>query len=396
MSSQSSAQSSFGATPLWRDERFLRAAAQVISAALIIGLLIWIVSNVLEAADQRGLGLGFDFLDQAAGFPIGEGVVPYEPADSFLYAFWVGILNTIKVAVIGILLTTGLGTLVGLARISTNWMISRLALVYIELHRNVPVLVLLFIWYFAVFTQLPRVRDSIQLPGPIYLNQRGLYLTWPHLSDTGAAFAIAVVIGLGVSVASWIVLRNIRLRTGKDMHHRLVAIAVLVGASGLGWLLSGSEPLVFDAPVLEGFNFRGGLALTPEYAALLVGLVTYTAAFIAEIVRAGIQAVDKGQREAARSVGLGSTQVLILVIIPQALRVIIPPLISQYLNLTKNSSLALAIGYPELFTVGRIMINQAGRAVPVFVMIMAAYLSMSLITSIILNIYNRRIGRAHQ
>lgn len=374
----------------------MRAAAQVISAALVIGLLIWIITNLLEAAEQRGLGLGFGFLDQAAGFPIGEGVIPYDPSDSFLYAFWVGVLNTVKVAVVGIVLTTVLGTLVGLARLSANWLVSRLALAYIELHRNVPVLVLLFIWYFAVFAQLPRVQDSVELPGPIYLNQRGLYLTWPHLSDTGAIFAIAVVLGLIVSVTAWITLRNIRLRTGRKTHFTAVSAALLVAIAAIGWLISGGEPLVFDVPVLEGFNFSGGLTLTPEYAALLIGLVTYTAAFVAEVVRAGIQAVDKGQLEAARAVGLRSNQVLWLVIIPQALRVIIPPLISQYLNLTKNSSLALAIGYPELFTVGRIMINQAGRAIPVFVMIMLAYVFMSLLTSVILNIYNRRVQRAHR
>ncbi len=372
----------------------MRAAAQLASAALVIGLLIWIVTNLVRAAEQRGLGLGFDFLDQAAGFPIGEGVIPYDPSDSFLYAFWVGVLNTIKVAVVGILLTTILGTLVGLARLSTNWLVSRLALAYIELHRNVPVLVLLFIWYFAVFTQLPAVRESIELPGPTYINQRGLFLTWPHLSESGAAFAAAVILGLIVSAISWIVLRNIRLRTGRWSHFTAVSVVLLIGISAIGWAASGGEPLVFDVPELQGFNFTGGLSLTPEYAALLIGLVTYTAAFIAEVVRAGIQAVDKGQREAARSVGLGSNQVLWLVIIPQALRVIIPPLISQYLNLTKNSSLALAIGYPELFTVGRIMINQAGRALPVFVMIMLTYVTMSLITSLILNIYNRRVYRA--
>lgn len=374
----------------------LRAAAQVVSAVLVLGFLVLIVTNLIEAAEQRGLGLGFAFLDQAAGFPIGEGIIPYDPSNSFRYAFLIGVLNTLKVAVVGILLTTVLGTVVGLARLSTNWLVRRLALAYIELHRNIPVLVLLFIWYFAVFTRLPGVRDSIVLPGPTYLNQRGLYLTWPHLSPTGGTFAGAVAFGLIVSVVAWLVLRDIRLRTGRRTYFTAVSAALLLVISGLGWVLSGGQPLIFDVPELQGFNFRGGISLTPEYAALLIGLVTYTAAFIAEVVRAGIQAVDKGQLEAARSVGLGSNQVLWLVIIPQALRVIIPPLISQYLNLTKNSSLALAIGYPELFTVGRIMINQAGRAVPVFVMIMASYLSMSLITSVILNIYNRRIGRAHR
>ncbi len=379
------------ATPLWRDERVLRAAAQIISAVVVIGFLIWTVINLIEAAEQRGLSLGFRFLREPAQFPISESIIPYDPSQTFGYAFLVGVLNTLKVALVGILLTTILGTAVGLARLSSNWLLSRLALAYIEIHRNIPLLVLLFLWYFAVFNKLPAARESAQLPGPIYLNQRGLYLTWLRLTPTGSTFAIFLIAGIILAIVAWILLRRRRELTGRPTYFGAVSFGVLALVPALGWLISGGDPVYLDIPVFEGFNYSGGLRLTPEFAGMLVGLVMYTAAFIAEVVRAGIQAVDRGQLEAARATGLSTFQILGLVIIPQALRVIIPPLISQYLNLTKNSSLALAIGYADLFNVGRIMINQAGRAVPIFGMIMATYLTLSLITSAILNIYNRRI-----
>jgi general L-amino acid transport system permease protein len=390
MASSVSSQSS-DRIPLWRDERVLRITAQLISAVVVIGGLIWFVLNLLEAAEQRGLSLGFEFIKDTAGFPISESVIPYDDSYPFGTAFLVGLLNTLKVAVVGVLAATVLGTLVGLARLSTNWLFSRIALIYIELHRNIPLLVLLFIWYFAVFNKLPPAKESLEIPGPSYLNQRGLYLTWPRLTEAGTSFLIFFIIGAVLAIVTWIYLLNLRERLGRNTYFAGASLSVLFLFSLIGLALSGWNPFWIDTPVFEGFNFSGGLRLTPEFAALLVGLVMYTAAFIAEVVRAGIQAVDRGQMEAARAIGLSPSQVLGLVIIPQALRVIIPPMISQYLNLTKNSSLALAIGYADVFNVGRIMINQAGRAVPIFGMIMLTYLIMSLITSLILNIYNRRI-----
>jgi general L-amino acid transport system permease protein len=378
--------------PVWRDERVLRIAAQVISAIIVIALLYWAFINIIHAADQRGLSLGFSFLREAAGFPIGESDLPYDPSRSFLYAFLVGVFNTLKVAIVGIFFATILGTLVGIARLSSNWLVSRLALVYIEFHRNIPLLVLLLLWYRGVFTSgLPDVQGSITLPGPVYLNQRGLYLTWPKLTPTGSPFVISIVLGLILAILAWIYLRRMQERTGRSTYFAFVSLGILIVLPLIGYLLANSNPIEFEIPVLSGFNFSGGYHLTPEFAALLVGLVTYTAAFIAEVVRAGIQAVDRGQLEAANAIGLSYSQVLSLVIIPQALRVIIPPLISQYLNLTKNSSLAIFIGYPELFFIGKTTINQAGKAVQIIVLIMAVYLSISLMTSLILNIYNRRI-----
>jgi general L-amino acid transport system permease protein len=377
--------------PFWRDERVLRIVAQVVSSVLVVGFIVFFIFNFFEAAEQRGLSLGYDFLQSAAGFPISESVIPYEPSNSFLYAFLVGLLNTLKVSLIGIVAATLLGTLVGLARLSSNWLVSKIALIFIELHRNIPLLVYLFLWFFAVVQRLPPVKESLQVPGPIFLNQRGLYMVWPRLTSTGYIFLIFVMLGIGLSIIAFIVLRRLRETTGQSTYFGAVSLGILIIFPLIGWFLAGGNPLMLDVPILEGFNYQGGLRLTPEFTALLVGLVLYTAAYIAEVVRAGIQAVSKGQVEAASAVGLSSFQVLGLVVIPQALRVIIPPLISQYLNLTKNSSLAIAIGYLDVFFVGRTIINQAGRAVPVFLMIMAIYLTISIIVSVLMNIYNSRI-----
>ena len=377
--------------PFWRDERVLRVAAQVISAVLIIGFLIWMVNNVIDAAAQRGLNLGFGFLSGEAGFPIGETDLPYTPASSFAFAFLVGVVNTLKVSVIGIFLATILGTIVGVARLSTNWLVSRIALAFIEIHRNIPLLVLLYLWYSGVFIQLPRVKDSFVWPGPTYINQRGIYFTWPRFNENSSLFLILTAVGILLAIIAFIWLRRIRETTGRSTYFGLVSLAILLLFPLVGLVISGGRPFNLESPSLQGFNFQGGLRLTPEFTALLIGLVTYTAAFIAEVVRAGIQAVSRGQLEAASALGLKTYQVLGLVIMPQALRIIIPPLISQYLNLTKNSSLAIFIGYPELFFMGKTTINQAGRAVQVFVLVVLVYLTMSLFTSFILNIYNRRI-----
>jgi general L-amino acid transport system permease protein len=377
--------------PLWRDERILKGIAQVVSAIVVIGFVVFFVSNVLQAARDRGLSLGYDFVEEAAGFPLAESVIPYDESRSFGYAFLVGILNTIKAALVGIVGATVLGTVTALARLSSNWLVSKIASVYIEIVRNIPLLVQLFIWYFAVFQNLPVVKESIKWPGPIYLSQRGVYLPAPVPTATFGTWIAFVVAGILVAVVLRVVLGRYQLTTGRATYPVATAVVVLLALPTVGWMLVGESPFVTNVPVLGKFNFEGGMRLTTEYAALLAGLVVYTGAFTAEVVRAGILAVDRGQFEAARAVGLSDMQVLRLVVFPQAMRVIIPPLISQYLNLTKNSSLAVAVGYPDLFYVGRTMINQAGRAVPVFAMVMAVYLSTSLTTSILMNIYNRRI-----
>ncbi|MCK4978010.1 MAG: ABC transporter permease subunit, partial [Anaerolineales bacterium] len=304
--------------PFWRDERVLRVIAQIVSSVLVIGFIIFLVINFFEAAEQRGLSLGYDFLKEAAGFPISESLIPYDPAKSFAYAFLIGILNTLKVSLIGIVAATILGTLVGLARLSSNWLVSRIALIFIEFHRNIPLLIYLFLWFFVVGQRLPPVKDSIQVPGLIFLNQRGLYLAWPRLTSTGYIFLIFVILGIGLSIIAFVVLRRLRETTGQSTYFGAVSLGFLIVFPIIGWFIAGGEPLMIDVPFLDGFNFKGGLRLTPEFAALFVGLVLYTAAYIAEVVRAGIQAVSKGQVEAASAVGLSSFQVLGLIIIPQA------------------------------------------------------------------------------
>ena len=377
--------------PFYRDERVLKVIAQVVSAVLVIGFVIWALFNFFRAADARNMTLTFSFLKGAAGFPISNPPIDYEPSMTFGRAFLVGVVNTILVSILGIIFATIFGTLTALARLSSNWLLNRLALAYIEFHRNIPLLVLLFIWYFVVFGQLPQVNESIVLPGPVYINKRGFYFGWARLTEEGLIFAISVIVGVLAAIIAFIVLRRIRANTGKSTYHIPISLGLLVVIPLIGWFASGGNPYRLDIPYLEGFNYHGGMRFTPEFAALLVGLTTYTAAFIAEVVRAGIQAVDRGQIEAARAVGLSTTQVLSLVVMPQAMRIIIPPMISQYLNLTKNSSLALAVGFQEVFSVGKIAINQAGRAVPVFALVMLTYLALSLLTSSILNLYNRRI-----
>ena len=377
--------------PFWRDERVLRTVSQIISAAIILGVLAWVAINFIQGANQRGMSLNFNFLSDPAEFPISDSVIPYDPSRTFGYAFLVGLIKTLLVTVIGIFFSTILGTLIGLARLSSNWLVSRLALAYIEFHRNIPLLVLLFLWYFPVFGSLPPVDESVQLGEAVFLNERGLYLPMPRLNEGGLIWLITLIIGFILALIVWKVLRKRQETTGQSTYFVPISLAILVVFPLIGLFLSGRIPVRFESPVFEGFNFHGGLRFTPEFAALVIGLTMYTAAFIAEVVRAGIQAVDRGQMEAARAIGLSQIRVLGLVILPQALRVIIPPLISQYLNLAKNSSLAFFIGYQEVFSVGKIAINQAGRAIPVFAMVMISYLLISLFTSLILNYYNRRI-----
>ena len=380
----------FGDIPVWRDVRVLKAFAQIASAIVVVFFIAFFVSNVLGAAEKRGLDLGFDYLSQEAGFPISETVIEYAESDSFGYAFVVGMLNTLKVVLLGLALATILGVSAGVARLSSNWIVAKIALAYVETFRNVPLLIQLFIWYFAVFQALPLVHDNIRWPGPIYLSNRGVFMAWPSPTATLSTWLLLLGVGFLLSIIIYAILSRVHGRIGRRFYPALVSIAAFVFVATMGWVMLDEGPLTRDVPVLGRFNFDGGAHLSPEFAALVVGLVVYTGAFIAEIVRAGIQSVQRGQSEAARSLGLTGIQTLRFVVFPQALRVIIPPLINQYLNLSKNSSLAIAIGYPDLFSIGRTMVNQAGRAVPTFMLIMVAYLAASLAFSLVGNLYNRR------
>lgn len=373
----------------WRDVRVLRVVAQVVAVLVVALAAAFMTRNLMSAMDARGLGFGFSFLGRSAGFDISESPIPYTPTDTYGTAFLVGVLNTLFVSVVGIVLATLLGIVVGVARLSPNWLVRRIASAYVELMRNTPLLVQLFIIYFAIFIQLPAVAQSITLPGSIFVNQRGLFVPGPQLTGGFLAWLAFVAAGIALLFGVRTFARR-RAEAGHAIHGlRALGWAGLLAVVVVGWILIG--PVAFDLPVRERFNFVGGLALSPEFSALLTGLVLYTAAFIGEVVRGGIQAVRRGQVEAARALGLSEGDTLRLVVFPQALRIIVPPLTSQYLNLTKNSSLAIAIGYPDLFKVGQTMANQTGQPVPVIILVMGTYLSISLVTSLLMNLYNRRV-----
>ncbi len=376
--------------PFWRDVRVLRVSAQLLFVLVIVLIANWFYTNLQINLERTGIRFGFDFLWTTAGFDISEGI-PFEPTDSYGYAFWVGVVNTLRVIGIGIVLATLVGLVAGIARLSSNWLVRQIAAVYIETIRNTPLVVQLFFWYTAVLLKLPRVDESIELPGPIYLSQRGLALPRPYATESFPWWGVVLAVGLLAALAVYIGRRISLARAQRPGFPALWAGGVFVLCAVGGWLVLPQAPLAWEIPTLGRFNFEGGWQLSPEFAALLAGLVVYTGAFIAEIVRGGILAVPKGQTEAARALGLRPLQVLRLVVIPQALRVIVPPLTSQYLNLAKNSSLAVAVGYPDLFNVANTIINQSGRAIEMVFLIMATYLTMSLLTSAFMNWYNRRV-----
>ncbi len=358
----------------------------------VIGVAWFLVLNTVHNLSQRGIATGFGFLSTEAGFGIIQHLIDYNESSTFGRVFLVGLLNTMVVSALGIVFATGLGFVVGVARLSSNWLIARLATIYIEAFRNIPLLLQIFFWYFAVLRTLPGPRQSLGAFGAVFLNVRGLYVPAPVFGEGFRFVSLAVVFAAvtAVGLISWN--RRRRRRTGRHFPAVPVALGVFLGLpTGVFFLVD--TPLSWDIPYLAGFNFTGGLVLIPELVALLVALSLYTAAFIAEIVRAGILAVPKGQKEAAASLGLSPGLSLRLVVIPQALRVIVPPLTSQYLNLAKNSSLAAAIGYPDLVSVfAGTTLNQTGQAVEVIAITMGVYLAISLAISGFMNWYNRRIA----
>jgi general L-amino acid transport system permease protein len=374
----------------WNDPGVRSVVYQVVALAAVAWAVWFLVTNTLHNLSVRNIATGFGFLGREAGFAIGETAISYSPADTYGRAILVGLLNTLRVAVLGIVLATILGTLIGIGRLSKNWLVSKVTSVYVEVMRNVPLLLQLFFWYAVITENMPGPRQAHNpLPG-VFISNRGLKV--PALEGNSLDWMLG---GLAVAIIAIIVLghwgRKRQEATGRVFPLGRAAIGLLIGLPIVGWLVSGAS-LTLDMPELKGFNFSGGLTLSPEFAALLAGLVIYTSAFIAEVVRSGIQAVSTGQWEAAGSLGLRRKQVLRLVVLPQALRVIIPPMTSQYLNLTKNSSLAVAIGYPDIVSVVNTTLNQTGQAIEGILIIMGAYLTVSLSISIFMNWYNKRIA----
>jgi general L-amino acid transport system permease protein len=377
---------------VWNDPKYRALFFQV---ALIVGLVYFlysVVNNTLSNMEARGISTGFAFLTEKAGFGILQSLIQFNEDSSYGRTFLVGLMNTGLVAALGIFLATLLGFGMGVARLSSNWLIAKLATVYIEIFRNIPLLLQIFFWYFAVLAGLPSPRNSMSLGAGIEFNIRGLYLPGPIPESGFSITVIAFIIGF---IAMLFLRRWAHKRqdeTGQQFPVGWVTLGLLIGFPFFVFLLSGM-PMGIEYPVLTGFNFSGGIALVPELLALVLALTIYTGAFIAETVRAGILAVDHGQTEASLALGLKRSQLMKLVIIPQAMRVIIPPLTSQYLNLTKNSSLATAIGYPDLVNVFMgTTLNQTGQAIEITAMTMAVYLTASLLISSLMNWYNKKMA----
>ncbi len=389
---QKSESSPAKSTNLLYNPTFRSLAFQFIALAALAFFFYTIINNALTNLSARGIATGFDFLDQPAGFGIGLSLIDYNETYSYGRTFVVGLLNTALVSFLGIIFATVIGFMLGVARLSSNWLVSRIAAVYIETFRNVPLLLQILFWYVAVLQALPPARQSLSLGEAIFLNVRGLYMPSPVFEAGSSVVIGSFIIGVILTIAISIWAKNKQRLTGQQTPMLRIGLGLIIALPLVVYFIMGA-PISADYPVLKGFNFKGGISIIPELAALLLALSIYTAAFIGEIVRSGINAVSYGQTEAAMSLGLPRAKTLKLVVIPQALRIIIPPLTSQYLNLTKNSSLAMAIGYPDLVSVfAGTTLNQTGQAIEIIAMTMGVYLGLSLLTSALMNIYNRKVA----
>lgn len=377
--------------PLLNNPKIRGLFYQAVVFIAVFLFVFWIIGNTSDNLNKLNIASGFDFLKSRAGFDVSQSLIPYDADSTYARAFLVGLLNTLYVAVLGIITASIIGFLVGVGRLSGNWLIAKICTIYVEVFRNIPPLLVIFFWYFGVLSVLPDVRGSYAMPLGSFLNKRGFFFpsfVWGEKAWlTLAAFIIAVII-------SFIFYRWARVRqakTGKVFPFWRTAFALIIGLPAAVFLATGM-PVTFDMPKLGSFNLTGGSQVKPEFLALYLALSFYTASFIAETVRGGIKGVNKGQSEAAAALGLRTPQIMRLVVVPQAMRIIIPPLSSQYLNLTKNSSLAIAIGYPDLMAVGGTVLNQTGQAVEVVAIWMVVYLGISLVTSGLMNWFNAKMA----
>ena len=369
-------------------------ALQILFVAALAWVAYEIVANARANLEAQRITSGFGFMANTAGFDVSQNLIPYSGSDTYTRVFLVGLLNTLLVAAIGIFFATILGFLVGLGRLSPNWLLSRVAGAYVELIRNLPLLFQILFWYLAVLATLPNPRQSVSLFNIAFLSNRGFVIPRPVGHDGLTAFVIAIVIAIAASLLLRSYARRLLFESGRVLKTWPWVLAVLIGLPLLAVLVFG-KPVTFELPELKGFNFAGGSRVIPEFVALTVALSTYTAAFIAEIVRAGVLSVHKGQMEAGSSLGLSRGSTLRLIVVPQAMRVILPPLTNQYLNLTKNSSLAVAIGYPDLFSVfAGTTLSQTGQAIEIIAITMGVYLLISLVTSAIMSFYGWRLSRS--
>jgi general L-amino acid transport system permease protein len=376
---------------LWRHENSRAVMLQVLVIAAVFGAFGWLISNLITNFAALNKNFGFDFLLQPAGYDINQRLIEYTNRSTHIRAAFVGLLNTALVAVVGIILATILGVILGVIRLSNNWLARNVTYWYIEFSRNVPILLHILLWHGIIINTMPHPKKAISVGDFLFLTNRGLYVPKPIAEVGIAALYLAVIAAFAFMFLFARYSKKLQAETGRQLPVFMVNLAVLISLPLLVFLASGS-PISLEFPALKGFNFRGGMHLMPEFVALTFALAIYTAAFIAEIVRAGILAIHKGQREAAEALGLRPGRVMSLVILPQARRVIIPPLTSQYLNLTKNSSLAIAIGYMDLVaTLGGITLNQTGREIETMLLVMGIYLIVSLSISLAMNWYNSSV-----
>lgn len=378
--------------PIWNDPKYRALFFQILLVAGLGYFVISIVNNTLSNMEARGISTGFAFLSEVAGFGILQSLIEFNETSTYGRTFVVGLLNTLLISALGIFFATLIGFVMGVARLSQNWLISKVATVYVEIFRNIPLLLQIFFWYFAVLAALPSVKNSISLGAGIEFNNRGLYMPGPVPEDGFALVIWLFIIGIVATIflSKWATKRQ--ETTGQQFPVFLSSLGLIIGLPFIVFLISGS-PLSWDYPELGRFNIQGGISIIPELLALLVALTIYTGTFIAETVRAGINAVNHGQTEASLALGMTRGQTMRLIIIPQALRVIIPPLTSQYLNIAKNSSLATAVGYPDIVAVFMgTTLNQTGQAVEITMMTMAVYITISLSISMFMNWYNARVA----
>ncbi len=376
----------------WRDARILGWLTQLLTLLAVGGLLYFLWHNmVTELRNQRGIVFTYNWLGQTAGFDVSESLIPYDRSYTYGRVILVGLLNTLKVAVFGIMLATGIGFLVGITRLSTNFLARQLTTIYVEIFRNIPLLILLIFWYQAIFLKLPGLREAIVIRDAVYISIRGMVIPWGAPTASWNTYLYVLALGVITALGVIIALNQYRQRTGRTPFITLWSLVTFLGIALVGWIVL-PQPLTLSMPYRDGLRISGGQTFSPEYLALLSALSLYTSTYIAENVRGAIQAVNKGQYEASAALGLTRMQVMRLVIIPQAMRILIPPQVSIYLGLIKNSSLAVAVGYPDFFnTTAVTSLNQNGRAVEIYLIVMGVYLLFSLTTSGILNWYNQRI-----
>lgn len=373
------------------DPRLRAIFYQIVLLLVVVGIGWFLVSNLIHNREVRGIQTGYGFLSREAGFAISESPISYSPSDPYARAFLVGLVNTLQVSILGIILATLLGLVVGVSKLSSNWLLAKLAAAYVDIVRNIPLTVQLLLWAGLIRVSAPPPRQAVNPVPGVFISNRGIQV--PSL-ESNPIFLWVAIAALVALLIAWVIARWARQRqaaTGQPFHSFWVGLGLFIGLPLVVWLVGGA-PAALEIPELKGFNFSGGWTLTPEFAAMVIGLTVYTAGFIAEIVRGGILAVSHGQTEAARALGLHSGVTLRRIVLPQALRTIIPPLTSQYLNITKNSSLAVVIGYPDLVSIGNTIGNQTGQVVEAISIFMAVYLFISLSISIAMNIYNRRMS----